>query len=609
MSSASRVMFHKWYHIVMLSAILHINKKEAKKIKRLVSKFVLAISFILLFFTISLLIYSSLFFGKIYPNISVAGIKIGGLTPQNATFLLSQRVQSPDRLNLLSDDATLIIETKDLGLTYDYSGSAERAYSLARSGNIFFDLETRIDLILHPKNIGLSTSVDEEKIGKILSVFSGQLSIEPKAAGIKIVSGAVQVERGQPGKEVDQKLLRALIGEHLSNLNRDNINIPVNIIDNSLTDQEVVVAKERGEKLVGKSLAINFETYSLNLSDSKLAAFLEPRGGLSNANITALVVKISGEINRDPQNPKFVFDGGRVTEFQPALDGIRLDTDSFKNKFSETFNSIQNGDQKTYSFEIPATRTPPEVSTDQVNNLGIKELIGRGTSTYYHSIPSRIHNIVLAAGRINGTLVKPGASFSFNDTLGDVSQFTGYQQAYIISDGKTILGDGGGVCQVSTTLFRAILKAGLPITERQAHAYRVGYYEQNSPPGLDATVYGPSPDLKFTNDTSDYILIEAKANTKNSSLVFELYGTSDGRVSTTSKPVISDTVAPPEDLYQDDPTLPAGTIKQIDFKAWGAKVVFNYSVVRNGEQIYKKTFISNYRPWQAVYLRGTGAAI
>lgn len=593
----------------MIRARLHINKKVVKKIKKLVSKVVLTVSFILLVFALSVLIYSFLFFGKIYPNVSVAGIKIGGLTPKDAAFLLSQKVHVPDHLNLLSDDQTLVIEIKDLGLTYDYSASAERAYSLTRSGNIFFDLGVRADLILHPKKIGLSTLIDEEKIDKILSVFSGQLSTEPKEANIKIVNGNVLVERGQAGKEIDQGLLRALIGEHLANLDTTEIKIPINIIDNSLTDQEVKLAKARGEKFLGKSLTINFETYTLNLSEAKLAAFLKPRGGLNGAGVASLVTKVSGEINRDPQNPKFIFENGRVSEFQPALDGIKLDDENFKNKFTETFNNIESGDQKSYSFEIPVVRTPPEITTDKVNNLGIKELIGRGTSTYYHSIPSRVYNIVLAASRINGILIKPGATFSFNDTLGDVSQFTGYQQAYIISEGKTILGDGGGVCQVSTTLFRALLNAGLPIVERQAHAYRVGYYEQNSPPGLDATVYGPSPDLKFTNNTSDYILIEAVANPKNYSLVFELYGTSDGRVSTISKPVISDVVAPPEDLYQDDPTLPAGTVKQIDFKAWGAKVVFNYSVARNGEQIYKKTFISNYRPWQAVYLRGTAPAI
>ena len=160
----------------------------------------------------------------------------------------------------------------------------------------------------------------------------------------------------------------------------------------------------------------------------------------------------------------------------------------------------------------------------------------------------------------------------------------------MIKEGKTILDDGGGVCQVSSTLFRALLNSGLPITERQAHAYRVSYYEQGSSPGLDATVYSPSPDLKFVNDTPGYILIEATADTKNYSLVFEIYGTSDGRVASITKPVVTGVVAPPEDLYQDDPSLPSGTIKQIDYKAWGAKVTFNYVVTRDGQEIINKTF-------------------
>jgi vancomycin resistance protein YoaR len=356
-------------------------------------------------------------------------------------------------------------------------------------------------------------------------------------------------------------------------------------------------------------LQLKFEYNTYTLTDKDLIKILDFRTGFNRQSMDAIILDIASEVNHDPQNPKFIFENGRVTEFQPALDGIRIDNEGLKDKIINSLNQIENSNDKIIAFDIPIQKTPPEVTTDGINNLGIKELIGRGASTYFHSITSRVHNVVLAASRINGTLVKPGDTFSFNDTLGDVSQFTGYQQAYIISEGKTILGDGGGVCQVSTTLFRSVLNAGLPIIERQAHAYRVGYYEQDSPPGIDATVYGPSPDFKFKNDTPAYILIEAKADPKKYSLVFELYGTSDGRVSSISKPVVTNIVSPPEDLYQDDPALPAGTIKQIDYKAWGAKVTFNHKVERNGVTIFSKTFLSNYRPWQAVYLRGTGPAI
>jgi len=238
--------------------------------------------------------------------------------------------------------------------------------------------------------------------------------------------------------------------------------------------------------------------------------------------------------------------------------------------------------------------------------LGIKELVGLGKSKFVGSIPSRIHNIKLAASKFNGILVKPEEIFSFNQILGEVSKETGYEQAYIIKEGQTVLGDGGGVCQVSTTLFRAALNTGLPILERQAHAYRVGYYEQDSPPGFDATVFSPSPDLKFKNDTPGHLLIQTKFDGNNKTLVFEIYGTKDNREVYISKPVISGTTPPPEDLYIDDPTLPSGKIKQIDWKAWGAKVWFDYKVTRDNQEIFSKRFYSNYRPWQAKFLRGIG---
>jgi vancomycin resistance protein YoaR len=168
-----------------------------------------------------------------------------------------------------------------------------------------------------------------------------------------------------------------------------------------------------------------------------------------------------------------------------------------------------------------------------------------------------------------------------------------------------VLGDGGGVCQVSTTVFRAALNAGLPITDRRAHAYRVGYYEQDSKPGIDATVYNPTTDLKFLNDTGNHILVQTKVDTKNLKMEVNIYGTKDGRTASISEPKVSGQVAPPATMYVDDPTLPVGQMKQIDYSAWGAKVSFNYKVMKGEEVVYEKTFYSNYQPWQAVYLKGT----
>lgn len=311
------------------------------------------------------------------------------------------------------------------------------------------------------------------------------------------------------------------------------------------------------------------------------------------------------KVNKDPIDALFTFQNGKVTAFRPSEDGKMVDVDEVKRNLDYQFKAIQTW-QKAQTITIPINIKTllPKITTDKANNLGIRELIGAGNSLFRGSIPNRIYNINTATSRFQGILIAPGEVFSFNKILGDVSSFTGYRQAYIIQNGKTVLGDGGGVCQVSTTFFRALLDAGLPIVERNQHSYRVGYYEQDSPPGFDATIFVPSVDLKFKNDTKSYILIQTEIDLDNLSLRFYLYGTKDGRVVDMSQPIITNRIPAPADLYQDDPTLPKGVIKQVDFKAEGSKVSFTREVTKNGKKTLDK-FTSKYLPWQSVFLRGT----
>ncbi len=332
---------------------------------------------------------------------------------------------------------------------------------------------------------------------------------------------------------------------------------------------------------------------SYSYAEDKLQSFLQP---------------LSDQVDIAPVNAQFTFQNNKVTAFRPSIDGRTIDIETLKKLLEEkTLAVVKSGKPLTITLAVPVKVLKPKITTAQANNLGIKELVASGKSLYYHSIPSRIYNIGLAASRLNGTLIAPGEVFSFDAAVGDISSLTGYKQAYVISGGKTVLGDGGGVCQVSTTLFRAALNAGLPIVERHQHAYRVGYYEEDSPPGIDAAIYTPTVDLKFTNDTGHYLLIQTVNDPDNLSLTFNLYGTKDGRHVTINAPVILSTSPAPPPLYQDDPTLPQGTIKQIDFAAGGMDVYFTRVVTKDGKILDNDKFVSNFRPWQAVYLRGTGA--
>lgn len=342
----------------------------------------------------------------------------------------------------------------------------------------------------------------------------------------------------------------------------------------------------------------------------RTGATVEPEFSYNRELVEELVASVSAEIDKPAVEPKFRLSPrqtgqGRVkvTEFVQAEEGIRVIRKNLGDRVVEAVFSAEE------SVEVPTEILRPALTKGEMTaeTMGIKQLLGKGISTYRGSIPSRKHNVVLTSSKIDGVLVGPGETFSFNQTVGEVNKENGFEEAYVIKDGRTELGDGGGVCQVSTTLFRAVLAAGLPVSERRAHSYRVGYYEQNSPPGFDATVYAPTTDFKFKNDTSSYILIQAKADNNASSLAVELWGSGDGRAAKTTKPIITDQSPPPPDIYQDDPSLPAGQIKQVDWKAWGAKVKFDYLVSRGGETIYSKTFVSNYKPWGAVYLRGAAA--
>src|SRR3989338_1724005 len=333
---------------------------------------------------------------------------------------------------------------------------------------------------------------------------------------------------------------------------------------------------------------------------------LPPSYRYSESQFLTFIKPITQNINIQPIDALFTFKDGKVNAFRPSSDGVEVNMEELKNKLSLKIPYVTSLEKpQTIVISIPIKVVKPKVTTDKANSLGIKELVGKGTSLFQHSIANRIHNITLASARLDGILIAPNEVFSFNKAVGDISAFTGYKQAYVIENGKTVLGDGGGVCQVSTTLFRAILNSGLPITERTAHAYRVGYYEQDSGPGIDATVYAPSVDLKFKNDTGNYILIQMLIEPEYERLTFSLYGTKDNRQSTISQPVILSQSPPLETLYQDDPTLPKGEVKQVDFPAYGANVYFTRKVVKNGKVIISDKFVSNYRPWQAIYLRGT----
>ncbi len=296
-----------------------------------------------------------------------------------------------------------------------------------------------------------------------------------------------------------------------------------------------------------------------------------------------------------------------VKTFQPGKDGLVLDEAHSQSAITAIITEWLKTDTspKLQTLELKAEAKPPDIPLSKTNNLGITEVVGFGESYYAHSIPTRVHNVSLTAKKVNLTIIKPGAEFSFNKTLGEVSSATGFQPAYVIKSGKTELGDGGGVCQVSSTLFRALLNGGMKITLRRPHSYRVTYYELNSQPGFDATVYDGNVDLRFVNDTPGHLLILTETDSSKLWMKVEIYGTKDGRVSEITDYKTWGATGPKPTEYIPDASLPPGKKKQIDWPAAGLKTSFKYTVrdaVGNVKQ--QETYSSNYQAWSAKFLVG-----
>jgi vancomycin resistance protein YoaR len=328
----------------------------------------------------------------------------------------------------------------------------------------------------------------------------------------------------------------------------------------------------------------------------------EVQVALDQGPLREILLGIATQVDRHAENARFYFDDGthQLVLIQNAKIGRMLDTDANVTAINAALL------QGEHNVPLQIIENQPEVTdSSTAEQLGITELVSSETSYFYGSSAERIQNITAASAQFHGLLIAPGETFSMGDAMGDVSLDNGFAEALIIYGGRTIKGVGGGVCQVSTTLFRTVFLGGYPVVERIPHAYRVSYYEQTASgsvdtrlAGLDATVYFPLVDFKFTNDTPHWILMETYMG--SSSLTWKFYSTSDGR-SVTWETTGPQNVAPaPKPLFEENSELKAGQIKQVDWAANGADVTVTRTVLMNGAVYFTDVFKTHYEPWQAI---------
>ena len=574
-----------------------------------------------IFYTAASILFLSagyhLYFAKrIIPGVTLANVKVGGLTYAQALKKVAQQEsQTKKVLNLRAQNGKgYQIKAGDVELRYDWEAGAARAFEVGRTGNIIIDTKDKMAGLVKSLKLNAKYSYNKDLLGgKVAEIrsevnipsVSAKMALNPNGKTDGKADGKLEIVPEVYGKSLDEEKMYSVIRSCFDGLDFEQKLLEVEDSSPQFTKRDLEKVLNETQKLVAREVELKSgnKIYRLGPADLLRLIKFTPKGSelevkLDKVELEKVTHNIALELNKLPLGQVVSVRDGRVQEFKIIQNGVEIDTDRFESDFKKLFF----GNGENLSMELPLK----EIKTSKNGaEYGIFSLLGTGVSKFTGSAQPRITNITLAAQRTSGVLVPPGKEYSFNQAVGEISAQTGYAVAYIISQGRTVLGEGGGVCQTSTTLFRAILNAGLPITSRHPHAYRVGYYEIDAPVGFDASVYQPSLDLKFKNDTPGYVLIQSSANLATNTLEFSIYGTPDGRKVEISAPKLYNVSAPPAPLYQNDPALPKGVVKQVDFSAPGGTTEFTRKVTKGDELLFEDTFKSVYQPWRAIYLVGT----
>ena len=574
----------------------------------------------------SITIFQLSYIGRIFPGVYIHDISVGGLAVDEAVDHLTLNYQFSDSgyFTLRYLDESISVDPGQLGIRLDAVSTAEEAYQFGRSFP-FRKWVWQQTLIFAPHIETSPVLIFNEEIAADLLQQIGSKRDQPLVeAGLEINGTQVNATPGQIGNVLDMNASMVVIHERLMKSNPGIIDLQVqqqypSMIDanefipfaQDILDQSFVIEMPEDEGLEKRMWTITPENLAPMLSfkvTGKETSTIIPQ--FREEYLLNLLLSNSEQVDSPPENPRFIFndDTRELDLLSKGKTGHTLDVEASMELIQ---NALANGDHRAV---LSVDYHSPEVSdSSTAQELGIADLVHQESSYFYGSDQARIHNIETAANQFHGLLIPPGKTFSMANAMGEISLDSGYSEALIIYNGKTIEGIGGGVCQVSTTLFRNAFFSGFPVLERHPHAYRVSYYEKVSGnkrdanlAGLDATVYIPLVDLKFTNDTPYWLLMETYVNRTANRLTWKFYSTYDGRTIkwTTTGPI--NTIEPKKPLYQLSTDLDPGEIKQIDWEAEGADVTVSRSVSMDGEIILEDTFFTRYEPWRAVYEYGPG---
>jgi len=553
---------------------------------------------------------------KVLPNIYAAGVHLSAKSLDEADDLLQTKADaiSQQSVTLSAKDQKVEIHPSDITLVIDTKSTAGNAYAYGRRTDFWTSLKEAVGSLTSKNNLAFIISYDDTQLTKIVDDFAAKVDQPEINAGVKIDNGVAVETEGVSGKRIDKNVAKAAVINAWQNAVAGEVGLSLNTVEPVIKTGATKEVLAQAETLRKVKFVVTADSRSVTAKQADVDKWISSdlyQGKLIAAvdvNAVKLWLDTVSDVFKQQGNEARVgFSGGALTIINPGSDTRALDsqkTAAALHKAVEDY--VVNGkSDKTVTVAGTMLVNQPQVTNDTLSTLGIKELIGTGTTSFTGSPENRKHNIAIGASALSGILVKPGEEFSTLKNLGKIDNTNGYLPELVIKVDKTVPEFGGGLCQVSTTLFRATMNSGLKVTARQNHSYRVAYYEP--PVGMDATIYEGNPDYRFVNDTGHYILIQS--HIEGVKITFDIYGTKDGRTANSTNPVVYNVVPPPDPEYVRTDTLPYGTTKQTDKAHNGSDATFTYTVLNaDGTTRNKQTFNSHYVPWKARYLVGTAGA-
>jgi vancomycin resistance protein YoaR len=527
--------------------------------------------------------------GKIAPGVKIDGVDVGGLRPAAAERVLERRAAqlSERSIPVHIGTRTFRISPSQLGVNPDWHAAAEEAVSRGNGFGPFRGFR-RLFLRIDGSEVAPVPRASQTSVDAWLAWVARHVDSPRRDAALRLHGLQPVLVPARTGRILDKKNARTRVVAALASFDRKPLTLSFELDPPHVTVGDLAKAQAQAKVALSAPVRLTLGPTHYRIPRWRLAQILTlPSKGATSLKIAGpgadrYVAQLEHTVNKPATDATFAVDGSKVS-IVPAVDAHVVDVHTTMKHLLAAALSPTNRVAKIAVVSRPAART-----TKDAQAMGITHIVSSYT-TYFGGEPNRIHNVQVVAHLIDGALVAPGKTFSFNETTGARTQDKGFEIAPVIINGELQNALGGGVCQVSTTVFNAAYEAGLDITARTNHALYISHYPQ----GRDATVDYPDLDLRFVNDTGRWLLLRTFVS--SSALTVNLYGTPVHRkvVSETSPLVVT---GPPPVKKVKDPTLLKGKqVVEVPGSSSLSTSVHRRVYDEHGKLLYDNTWFSNYR--------------